>query len=76
MTGIFPGGLSPVMTTDAVSAYSAVIEGCRVPVSCRMTNLAIVTTGDVIRVLAHRDAAVVTTDTATYYLGVINPGHW
>ena len=59
MVYVLAGRVRAVVATNAIAGDTHVVEGCRYPAVGRMAIIAIVTTRDMGRVLADRDAAVV-----------------
>jgi len=73
MTSRFTAGNNTVMTGGATSGYLAMIHrNRRLPLRCRMTGLAIIASGNVLRVFAAGVDAIVTDNTGVEDLAMIN----
>ena len=73
MTAVFAGRFRAVVTADAITRDIGVIEIRRYPGHRRVAIVAIVTAGNVGRVFAGRNGAIVTGPAGTDHLRVIHP---
>ena len=72
MVWVLTDSLCAIVTTDTVTRDAQVIEVRRQPAYCAVTVIAGIAAGDMRRVFANGNGAIVAGDTSANYLGVID----